>query len=148
MYVCIYIYIYIHIYAYINKCTCIQVNTHTRTHNVAGAGTPGGEKSETRALEHLDKLGDKMEKKIEKMFGVGKGATEPDLVDPLECMLPRDARLIDQTLVALCIRLKNLEWAKKQTQSLEHDLNLLWQKVNSPFLLFAYAYMRSLASMT
>ena len=78
-------------------------------------------------MDHLDKLGDKMEKKIEKMFGVGKN--EVEVVDPVECMLPQDVRLADQTLVALCIRLKNVEWAKKQTHSLEHDLNMLWKQV-------------------
>ena len=116
----------------------IHTHTHTNTRNAAGAGTPGAEKPETSAMEHLDKLGDKMEKKIEKMFGVGKTAGEPEIVDPVECMLPRDGRLVDQNMVVLCIRLKNLEWAKKQTKSLEHDLNLLWQKV---MLLWMYVYV-------
>jgi len=77
-------------------------------------------------LNRLDKFGDNVEKKFEKIFGVAQ--PELEIVDPLECMFPKEKRLSDQSLQMLCMKLKNLDWAKRQTENLELDVVRLWNQ--------------------
>ena len=63
-------------------------------------GEHGGDGGGKAALEKLDKMGDRMERmmekslaKTEKMFGMGGGKEEkPEVVDPLECVMAKDPR--------------------------------------------------------
>jgi len=81
-----------------------------------GAAAAGGEDKPDR-MDH-------MEKRLEKIFG-GKD-TEPK--SPVEMLPPKEERLIGLRTSELTVRMKNLEWCRIQSLSLEGDVCLLWDK--------------------
>uniref|UniRef100_A0A7S0EU62 MHD1 domain-containing protein n=1 Tax=Hanusia phi TaxID=3032 RepID=A0A7S0EU62_9CRYP len=87
--------------------------------------------NKTSSHDKEDEVSDrfeKVERKLEKLFGGGGGGHH---ADPVELLPHKEERLQEQDLVGLCVRIKNLSWSKQQAISLEQDVKYLWGKERS-----------------
>ena len=65
---------------------------------------------------------DKVERRLEKLFGGPERAPR----SPVELLPPKEARLLGLRTAELTVRMKDLEWCRVQSLSLEGDVCALW----------------------